>query len=296
MNALTKPAIVIGGDGLLGRAYRGFWQTQGVPVPWTSRRSNLPSGALYLDFENPGPLPWEIWSEQGYTSVFIAAALTGLQTCENNPERSYQINVSTPLLLARQALEYGFSPVFCSSDSVFDGQTGNYTEQSQVRPLHVYGRHKAELELQALMLEKAIILRLTKIYTLKPQDGSLLSEMAQLLMREKTVFAAHDQVLNPVYLIDVISVLNGLLEQQFRGLIHVAGPESLTRYDLACKLAENMHVSQDLVKKISLKDVADGVMRPLRTHLNIERLRQYNKNVLLTLSEAVKQIAQIVND
>lgn len=288
-------AIVIGGDSLLGRAYRAYWQQRGQSVPWTSRRQPLATGACHFDLASmaAAELPWQHWVRAGYRDVFIPAALTGLLRCEREPALSYRLNLQAPLNLAQEVLKYGLRPILCSSDAVFDGQTGGYREDSPVGPLHVYGQHKATLESEAQNLDGALILRLTKIYTLQPEVPSLLVDMAHSLRQQRRVPAAWDQVFNPIYLGDIPPLLSCL--EGVTGLVNVGGPEIWSRYELACQLAQALGVSSARIEKIALHELDDGLQRPLRTHLEIHQLQSKLSFSLFSLSSAIRELSHILS-
>src|SRR5690349_11780358 len=89
--------------------------------------------------------------------VIHCAALSRSPECQAKPALARQLNVDLTRLLAELASEVPF--VFFSSDLVFDGRQGNYTEDAPVNPLSVYAQTKVEAEKIVLANPRHTVLR-----------------------------------------------------------------------------------------------------------------------------------------
>lgn len=189
----------------------------------------------------------------------IAGGMGNPKECLQNPAKSHQCNVEGPLRIGKWLVERGITPIFFSSDYVFDG-----IQTSSLSPLNLYGEQKAELEARALQeLEgNYLMIRLTKVYGLNKGDGTLFDEMAANLIRKKPVSAAADQVFAPICVDDVIRGVAALQMKKARGLFHFAGPDYASRYEMACYLAEQLKMERTCITKVSLDDLGDGIKRP----------------------------------
>ncbi|HEY9841291.1 MAG: NAD(P)-dependent oxidoreductase [Candidatus Sericytochromatia bacterium] len=269
-----RPTVVMGGDGLIGEAYLAQARAQGLDLPWTSRRPiQIRAGAVALDLERPGALPWRAWKRAGCGHVLIGAAMTSLAACEREPARSMRLNYIRPLQLAQAALEQGLTPILFSTDYVFDGRVGGYREDDAVHPLNVYGRHKAALDAAALKLSRVMVLRLAKVWTACLDDGGLLASIAGPLGRGETVRAAADMVFSPVRLEELLTAITRLQAQDFHGLIHIGGREVWTRWELALALARRLQLPETNLIRIELADLGEPFERPRRTDLDSSLLQ-----------------------
>lgn len=303
--------VIIGVDGLLGQALWHTAQRRGGPCWGSSRR---PAHTQHTDLspcdlrrpQDFAQLPWHTW--QAARHLLIPAALTGLRACQEQPERSAEVNVKGPLELAKRALAHGLQPVFFSSDQVFDGRTGCYGEDGPLNPLNVYGEHKAQLEQEARALsDRALILRLVKIYpgasALLPTDfqgrqTGLLNEMLGRLRAGQPLLAARDQIFNPLYLDDAVHGIEALLDAQHCGLINVAGDETLSRLDLAQRAAQQLaqasgHSLSELQTQIQAIDLAElpgALPRPLNVSLNNTRFRSLIGFPLQSVDDSLREL------
>ena len=87
-------------------------------------------------------------TEQAADVVFYPAGFTWVDGCERDRSRAYAANLEQPLNLARAAATVGSRFVYFSTDYVFDGEAGPYTEESATNPLSVYGQAKRDAELR----------------------------------------------------------------------------------------------------------------------------------------------------
>jgi dTDP-4-dehydrorhamnose reductase len=153
-------SLVIGADGLLGSAIASRLHELGERPLVTSRRGT--ESAIHLDIAVDGP----VWKPPQRASVaYLCAAVTSLQACRLDRTRSYQINVTGTLALARRLADDGTRVVFPSSNRVFDGTRPFVPADSPTSPQTEYGRMKAEAELRLLELGNAIrVVRISKVF------------------------------------------------------------------------------------------------------------------------------------
>jgi dTDP-4-dehydrorhamnose reductase len=78
--------------------------------------------------------------------IVHTAAMSELRACEAEPERAARVNVAASEKLARMAAAFGARMILLSTDQVFDGARGNYAENDESSPIHVYGRTKLDAE------------------------------------------------------------------------------------------------------------------------------------------------------
>ncbi|HIE57397.1 MAG TPA: NAD-dependent epimerase/dehydratase family protein, partial [Anaerolineales bacterium] len=86
--------------------------------------------------------------------VIHCAAQANLEVCERDPQLAWQLNTEIPRILAKQCRKGGARLLHVSTDAVFDGQRGGYTESDSPNPLSAYARTKYEAE-QAVAAENA---------------------------------------------------------------------------------------------------------------------------------------------
>lgn len=123
--------------------------------------------------------------------------------------------------------------VFASSDWVFDGTKGNYTETDLPNPIFMYGKLKYEIEKYIeTYSKKYIIVRFGKTYSDNPDDHTLFTQWITQLLSNDHIVIASDQTFSPIWVGDVVTAVLALIEKDACGIYHVAGPTSYSRKEL----------------------------------------------------------------
>lgn len=262
---------IIGASGFIGSHLLLKQRSRHPDCIGTSSRHGQADLIAY-DLRSPDIEPLRL-VETGHEAVVIAAGQTGIDACQRDPD-AHLINVLGTLDLIRQLGRQGMYVVYLSTDNVFDGKVGGYSDGSHPTPPTAYGRHKWEVEREiGNLCERYAVVRLSKTFGLRKGDGTLLDEMAAKLAGGETISAAYDLIFNPTWVQDVVEAIVAIQDLNLRGVINVANPESWSRYDLGVAVAEALGVHGDRVQRISLAELEDTKGRPLNTSLRCDRLQ-----------------------
>jgi dTDP-4-dehydrorhamnose reductase len=142
-----------------------------------------------------------------------------------------ETNVRGAYNVALAAHRVGARLIHLSSDLVFDGEQGApYTEDDEPRPVLEYGQQKLEAEqLVARVHPEAAIVRTSLLYG--PPDGP-----QEALARRVDVEFHSDEIRSPIRVRDLAAALLELAGRDFAGILHIGGPEALSRRDFAERL------------------------------------------------------------
>lgn len=268
MASLTDPPparrlLVTGASGFLGghlaRAAQATWQVVGT---YHRHCPTLAGLALHpIDLTDAALDPW--LEALAPDAIIHTAALSQPNRCEQEPERSYAINVEATRRLAEYCARRAIPLVFTSTDQVFDGQAAPYDETSPPSPINRYGHHKAEAEaLVQAVHPAAAICRLPLLYgPASPTAGCFLQGFVRQLRAGQPLALFTDEFRTPAYVADAAAGLLLALENA-TGLLHLAGPERLSRYDFGLRLAEVFDLDQTLLVPSRQADVPMAAARP----------------------------------
>lgn len=181
---------------------------------------------------------------QSWDYGVICSAISNIDQCKRDTAKSRAVNVEGTIRLADELMDEGICPVFLSSDYVFSGKTGGYTEESPLDPVSEYGRQKAEVEafLRA-HAEHSLTVRLSKAITMQPDDGSLLAGWYRDLCEERVVRCISGQVFCPTCIHDIAEALCLLMQERKRGLYQVCQSRPYDRVSLLREFAEVLGLS-----------------------------------------------------
>lgn len=288
-NSLIPTTVVFGAAGFIGRHLLSDLLLQNPHTLGVARVAG--NGLSSFDLAKPDISALEL-KRRRVTRAIIAAATSGISTCEKNPAATRQVNVEGTVALGRQLTEEGIRVMVFSSDYVFDGNSGDYDENSAVNPLNEYGRQKAEME--SRLLEEcganALVVRLSKVYDTVKGSDTLLDEMAAKLVRGEPILAARDQFFCPTFVDDLVNVVKKLLTSEVNGILHLCAKTKTSRFALAQKVALTFRCDDKLVREISLYDLKERFMRPLDTSMVCPRLAETCPYEFRSLQESIEEI------
>jgi dTDP-4-dehydrorhamnose reductase len=256
--------LITGVSGFLGwhlaRLAQTTWQVEGT---YHRHPLDLPEVRLHrIDLTDTDTLvPW--LDRLAPDAVIHTAALAQPNRCEQQPEVSYAINVEATRTLADYCGQRRIPLVFTSTDQVFDGQGAPYDETSTPQPINRYGDHKlaAEQLIQGLHPQAAIC-RLPLLYgPPTPTAECFLQGFIRTLAAGQPLRLFIDEFRTPAYVEDVAMGLLMALEKA-SGLLHLGGPERLSRYDFGLKMAAVFQLDAGLIVLSRQADVVMPAARP----------------------------------
>ncbi|MDA8226870.1 MAG: SDR family oxidoreductase [Desulfitobacterium hafniense] len=224
------------------------------------------AGLVRLDCGDYGAM--ESFVREGkYDSIIVLASQPNVEWCESHPDESYARNTLPISHLAKILTKVNSSGnpnvIFVSSDYVFDGFNGPYTEEDRPNPLSVYGRHKLEAEKITLALEGTVV-RITVVYGLEKNQKNFAERLIREAKQKRKVMVPVDQIGSPTYVEDVARALAEVAARQLRGIYHVAGPDCISRYELALRIAEVMQLDPAYIVPVQTAELGQKAKRPLR--------------------------------
>ena len=226
-----------------------------------ARRGTPLTPAYFLDLKKPD-LTLLNYHQAPFTHAIVCAAVPNISACEEDPHKTYQINVLQTLNLITQLVDKGIKPIVFSSDIIFDGTESPYYDESKPSPINEYGHHKALLELQVPRItDNYLLLRLSKVYSIRTVDNTILYQLAQRLLEPKKLKAASDLLFNPIRIDDAIEMIHMLIQKDSCGLYNICGPETTSWYNLTRMLSEAIGQGKEWIEKASIDEFSAGTRR-----------------------------------
>lgn len=215
-------------------------------------------------------------------AVLLAAGIADADFCEDHPGDAYAVNVDG----ARRAAEAsrGRHFTFFSTDFVFDGKGGPYSEEDEPRPLNVYGSVKTEAErIVRAVHDRCLIVRTSAVY-----DAGGRNFLAKLLGAKEPVPCWTDQTGTPTYGPNLAEAVAELVGGGRTGIWHVAGTEVLNRHEFALKVVRRFGLDPALLRPFSIHEAPPRAPRPLRAGLRTDKARGVLRTKLLSAGEGIE--------
>lgn len=268
-----KKILITGSNGLLGqKLIDAILTDNSLHLIATSKginRHQTKQGYIYaeMDITNANQVKAVITQHQPHI-IIHTAALTNVDTCHAQQNLCWQMNVTAVKYIIDVCAEGDISLIHLSTDFVFDGQNGPYTEDAQPNPLSYYGKSKwaaEQLIMQANI--KWAILRTVLVYgVVKDLSRSNIVLWAKnALENNQTINVVTDQYRTPTLAEDLADVCLLAAKQGAQGIYNASGKNFMSVLELVLAVADFYGLNKSLVKPITSASLNQAAVRPLKT-------------------------------
>ncbi len=222
-----------------------------------------------------------------YTNVSYlinCIAITNVDGCEDNPAQAMQVNTTTSYQLAKWAQLHGVILIHFSTDYVFDGMAKiAYTEETQARPLSIYGlsKYAGDLAIQAYT-EKYFIFRVASLFGVagsSGKGGNFITTMLRLARdsERNKLSVINDQFTTPTHTLDIARcvayfILNNVEEY---GVYNCISNSQCSWYEFTQQILERSGLDQNKIHPISYTEYNFKAKRPQNVILSTNKLQKY---------------------
>ena len=274
---MSGPLLVTGGSGFLGRAILRTAEPPVVATHLTSSAAPSPGAEwMRLDVRD--------WAavERAFAEVGPAAVIHTAYR-KDEPDAS-DTNAVGSANVARAAADAGARLVHVSTDLVFDGRaTRPYTEHDEPIPATPYGRTKLEGERAVRASQPNALVVRTSLMVGGSEPGRQERLVLAAARGELDIAFFEDELRSPLLVGDLAAALVELAGRGESGLLHVAGPEAVSRYELARLIAAAHGLPPERLRRGRL--VGSGLERPANCVLDSSRARALLRTPIRGVSE-----------
>ena len=272
MDFIKRRIVIIGANGMLGQRLFEFYSAlNDVELLAASVENKFvfdSQNYIQADISDRNEVKKIIYD---FCPDFIinAAAFTNVDKSESDREQAWKINVKGVEYLAETARVLDSHLIHISSDYIFDGKNGPYSENDIPNPLGYYGRTKLASEnVLKISGTKNTILRTNVLYgTAKYSRPDFVKWVVDSVRSGKEIKIVDDQYNNPTFIDDLVQAINKIIELRKEGIYNIGGSEILSRYDFTMIIADYFKLDKSLIKKIKTEDLNQPARRPLKSGL-----------------------------
>lgn len=276
-----KKLLVTGSNGLLGQKITDL-QLKGGDLQFnyiaSSRGANRypeKSGYTYLDLDIGNHDAIKNAIEQYMPDVIInTAAMPNVDACERDPEASYKVNVEAVTKLIQLCEQHGIHFIHLSTDFVFDGAEGPYTEEDLPNPLNVYGRHKLEAErlIQAASCPWSIV-RTILVYGIMADlsRSNIVLWAKNALEKREPIRVVNDQWRMPTLAEDLAKACLTIADRRAEGIYHISGKDFFSICEIVEAVVEHYRLEGAFICKESSASLKQDAVRPKRTGFILDK-------------------------
>jgi len=290
---MKKKLLITGVSGMLGSnvAYVlrdeydiiGWYNSNPVFIPGTVSRK--------VDITDQGSV--KRWMADCDPAIVMhCAALTNVDYCEKNKVEARKVNVEATGNIVAVCDNQDTKVVYVSTDSVYDGKKGNYTEGDPIVPCNYYGVTKCEAESVIKSRRNHIVVR-TNIFGWNVQNKLSLAEWVVSNLERGCAFDGFmDAMFSSIYTMDFARILEIMLRRDLVGTFNLGSRTSVSKYDFAALIAGAFNKNKDLITPISIDGFAFAAKRGKNLSLNTNKLSRALGAELPSIEECVSAFAK----
>lgn len=242
--------LLIGASGYLGGHMYNQFKKNGHTVVGTYYKHQTDKSMIPFDINKDDIDDIDIFLEDKEKCAVICAAETKLDTCENEKEESFQTNVLSTIKIIEELKARNYYIVFCSTESVYDGKKGNYTETDSADAVNEYGRMKIQIE-QYIMkyCSEACIFRIGRVVgdALWPRD--ILFDWKKKANEKKDIYCIRGNYFAPVDVEDVVNCVELACSQRIFGIYNLCGDKIYSRAELCISFLQALGLETNVCEK-----------------------------------------------
>lgn len=289
--------LITGASGLLGSAvaHLAEGQSHGVCSAYNQHRPSI-GASVKLDLTDLSHID-RVMGEANADAIIHAAALTDVDRCERERDLAERVNSEATAAIASAARAIKAFLVYVSTDYVFSGEKGLYSEGDEPSPVNFYGYTK--LKGEESVRERAndyCIARASVIYGAVPASGKVNFALwlIERLSRGDRVDVLEDQYVSPTLNLNLAEMILEVAERKLGGIYHLAGAERVSRYQFAMNLCDTLGLDSSLLNPVSMKYMKWIACRPKDSSLNVSKATKVLKAKPLKLTEALARLKHAV--
>jgi len=220
--------------------------------------------------------------------IIHTAAIVNLKACEQDFNMASKLHIDVARTLAKEKAKI----IYISTDSIFNGLKGDYSEEDIPDPLNNYAKTKYLGELAVKANNSNSIIIRTNIFGYNlPLRNSLVEWALKSFEKGVAINGFDDVIFNPIYTKQLSEVILKLLEKNWVGLINVGSANSISKLRFLQYLGEVSRYSNISINESSINDNNLTIIRPQNTCLDVTKAKKITK-----IPSIFRGIDQLISD
>ncbi len=280
--------LIVGASGLIGGALLNEALKQEHNALGTSYKQNLSDPHFTTTDINSDDSVAKTFSQFKPEVVYACAALANVDYCQTHPEESRATNYDGIKRIADFCNEFNSRLVFLSTDYVFNGKKGPYTEDATPNPINFYGEHKLLAEQYVKANSKNhLIVRTTITFGNERVEKNFYLVLKSKLGQGQEMKVPTDQFGSPSYNKSIAKALVELGNNDLQGVLNISSDSFLSRFEFALLIARIFDLNKDLIVPVTTPELNQAAKRPMKAGLNIDKAKSILKTKLMSAEEAL---------
>ena len=287
--------LILGSSGKIGSYY--YQRSKLKNNIFASRKKIYKKKFIKFNYEKKKFL--NIIKRLKISKVIILTAISDPLNCVIDKKKSNEINIILTKEIINILIKNKIYFVFFSSEYIFSGNKNIlYKESSKCNSRMLYGKQKIKIEkfLNKKKYNNYSILRLSKTYGDTINDKTLFSEILRQYNKGKKKFEiADDQFFKPLYVNDLIKVLDYFLKNKVTGCFNICGDQYKSRFMLIKIMFKNFNIKDVILKKCSIKKFDNNIYFPKKLNLSNTKIKNRMNIKFTNFNKVLKKLHAQIN-
>ena len=230
-----------------------------------------------------------VFNEKKPDIVIHLGAMTDVDHCERDKSSATEINAKSTEIIAKECSNQNSFLVYLSTDYVFDGSSGMYKETDTTNPIGHYGKSKLDGERSVENFSSEYcIARTSTPFGLHSKKKSFPTWIIENLEQKNQINVLTDQITSPTYIPNLSQMLIEIAERKITGILHVSGASKMSRYDMACMIADKLDYDQSLLNPAIMSQMNWDAERPKNSSFDVSKAASILHQKPQTIEESIE--------
>lgn len=291
--------LIIGASGFIGRHLYQYCKQEDICVVGTYYENKVDKEYIFFDMYRQSfsslleRLPKNICLKE--MVVVLCSANASIDSCKMNEEFSYKLNVQRTKELLMDLRRLKIKTVFLSSEAVFDGKKGLYTEEDIPKPITVYGRQKYEIENYISdNLENVLIFRISRAVGSCFGEKDIFHDFFQKIYHNERIICLKDQSFCLTEVGDISRAIILAASMDLQGIYHISSNNYITRYELAELYSNEIFNGRGLIEEKDFEEFHFVDNRHIKGGLNGTLLKEYLSLEYMDLNSIIRRYKKTI--
>jgi len=269
-----KSLLITGANGFLGsnsiKLLKNYYNVSGLDIDCSRRLEDIKYYEIDItDMQSVKNL----LKNNSFDIILHCAAMVNPDICENNYNLARRINA----LGTRNLIEkFKGLFIYISTDMLFDGIKGNYSEEDTPNPINIYGKTKLEGETFVQQYSDNYLILRTNFFGWNccSEKQTFAEWIYYSLKQREKINLFFDYIFCPIYIYNFINIVNELINRNVCGIYNVAGNDCISKLEFGYHLADQFKFDKNLINRISIDEHRFKAKRPKNMSLSTDKLKK----------------------
>ena len=224
--------------------------------------------------------------------IIHSAALTDVEKCEIELQLANSLNVKATEVISKEAEKINSYLMYISTDYVFDGTKGMYTETDLTNPLNNYGQTK--LSGEKFVEDKTSpwsIIRTSTPFGLHSLKKTFPVWVYENLKINKKINVLEDQFTSPTYIPNFTKMILEIISRKLEGYFHLSGLTKISRFEFAKMIAGKFNLDPTILNPVKIDAMPWKAIRPIDSSLDVSKINTILKTKPFTIEQSLDNYA-----